>query len=120
MPVCLCHIHARLEHQHTEGNTRYPAHEAYYTEDREENKDDGGRVELFDEVEDGGADTECNVQDACDPYELFCKSARHCKVKPRKSEGDAEDEYKEDDRVRVEGEVVRAAVDAAAIEAFGG
>ena len=82
MPVRLCHIHACLEHQHTERNTRYPAHEAYYTEDREENKDDGGRVELFDEVEDGGADAERNVQDACDPYELRCKSAGHCKVKP--------------------------------------
>lgn len=82
MSICLGDIHACLEHQHTERDSGYPADKAYYTEDSKEDKDDGGRVIFLDEVEDGGADAEQNIQDASDPYELLCKGARHCEVKP--------------------------------------
>lgn len=120
MSVRLGNIHARLEHQHTERDPRYPAHEAYDTKDPEKQKDNGGRVVFLDKVENGGADSERNIQDTGNPYELLRKSACHCKIQPRKSKGDTEHENEEDDCVRVEREVVRAAVDAAAVEAFVG
>lgn len=82
MSIALGNIHARLEHQHTERDPRYPAHEAYDTEDREEQKDNRGRVVLLDEVEDGSADTECDIQDTRDPDELLCEGTCHGEVQP--------------------------------------
>ena len=82
MSISLGNIHACLEHQHTKRDARYPADEAYDTEDSEEDKDDGGRVVFLNEVEDSGTDAESNIQDASDPYKLLCKGARHCEIKP--------------------------------------
>lgn len=82
MSIALGNVHARLEHQHTERDPRDPAHEAYDTEDREEHKDNSGRVVFLDEVEDGRADTKCDIQNASDPNELLCEGARHGEVQP--------------------------------------
>ena len=111
-------VHGLLQHDHREGDARDPGHEADDAEDAEDDKHHGCRVVVFDEVVDGGAEGEDDVQDARDPDELLGEGAGGEEVAPGQDQGDNEHEDEEDEGVGVQGEGVAAVVDATAGEGF--
>lgn len=58
------------------------------------------------------------MEDTGDPYELFGKGPGSCEISPREYEGDCEYEDKENDGIRIEGEVVWSVVYTTATETF--
>lgn len=120
VPVGPGHIDRRLQHDDTEGNARDPADEADGREDAEDQEHDP-RAPLFaDEIVNGGADGEDDVENARDPDKLLGEISRAQDIGPRERERDAEDKDEQDQRVGVQREGVGRAVDTTAIEALVG
>ena len=117
--MMLGHIHDGLQHQHTKGDARDPADETNDVEDRKDQEHDGGRVIMTHEIDNGGADTEDDLQDTGDPNELLGERPRKGEVDIAKDEGRAEDKSEQNNGVGRETKFIGAAIDAATIETLG-
>jgi hypothetical protein len=114
MTVVFADINGRLEHQDRERDAGDPCVEAESHEQTKYEEDNAGRPVMLVEVEDGGPEGEADVQDACDPDECLGEDTGEPYVGIAQDNGNDQNEYEENDCVRIEGEVVLIVIDAAA------
>jgi hypothetical protein len=118
MTVALADVDSSGEHQCGERNPGNPGVKAESEEQSEDEEDDTRDILLLVEVEDGGTDSEDDVENTSDPDEDLGKGAGEKQVEEREDEGDSENDAEKNEGVRVETEVVLATVDGAAIVAL--
>lgn len=114
----LADVNGGGEHQGGERDSRDPRVKAESQEQAEHHEDDTGNILLLVQVEDGGADSENDVENAGNPNEDLGECASQEQIDEREDEGDREDNAEEDEGVGVEAEIVATAVDCAAVVAL--
>ena len=72
---------------------------------------------MLDELVNGGANAKDDLQNICDPDELFRENPRQGKVELREGECNAKDECKKDSGVYCESKLVAVVIYAATVEA---
>ena len=110
------HVHGLLEHDHRHGNSWNPTDEGEDGENGENGKHYSSTPKPKVQIVGCGADSQDTIEDTRQPDKLFGKCPRREKVCPRDDKADSQDEDEEDDGIRVEREVVRGPIDAAAVE----
>lgn len=104
-------IHCLLEHANRERDSGDPADEADNGEYCEDGEDNSGSPQMSDEVIYRCADGEDAVENSSQPNEELGEGSCSQKVCPREYKAHDKDEYKENDCVGVEGEIILVAID---------
>ena len=115
MPELLAHINCSLQHENAEGDAWNPGDEADNVEDTEEQENDAAAPVFAREHIKSRYEPKNNIQDAGKIDELFCERPRRPDIRVGKYDRHAEHESEENDRVRVQGELVCIAVNATTV-----
>jgi hypothetical protein len=112
--ILFADVDASFEHQGREWNTRDPCVKGEGGKQPKDEKDYSSGPVFLVEIKDGGSKGPTNVENACDPNELFGEYARKGYVSPGQEEGNNKTECEENDGIVVEAKSIFVSVDAVA------